>query len=64
MHKPESVQENETHKILWGFKIPADHLIPTRRQDLGLINKNKTCHHRLCHSSEPQIEKKRWRKVR
>ena len=37
MLKPESVQEKETHKILWDF----DHPIPARRPDLVLINKKK-----------------------
>ena len=27
MHKPESVLENETHKILWDFQIQTDHPI-------------------------------------
>ena len=30
MHKPESVQENETHKILRNFVIQKNHLIPTK----------------------------------
>ena len=34
MHKPESVLENETHKILWDFEIKADYLISTSRSDL------------------------------
>ena len=38
MHKTESVLENETHKILKDFGIHTDHLIPTRRSDLMLIN--------------------------
>ena len=43
-HKPESVLENETHKILWDFEIQTDHLITARRPDLVLINKKKrTC---------------------
>ena len=32
MHKPESAQKNETHKILWDFKIQTDLLFPTRNQ--------------------------------
>ena len=47
MHKPESVLENEMHKILWDFEIQMDHLISARRPDLVLIKKNKkkqTCH--------------------
>ena len=35
MHKPESIQVNEMHKILW------DHLILARRPDLVIINKKK-----------------------
>ena len=31
MHKSESVQENETHKILWSFEIQTDHFILARR---------------------------------
>ena len=43
-HKPESVLENEVHKILWDFEIQTDHLIPARRPDLVVINKKqKTC---------------------
>ena len=33
MHKPESVLEDETHKILGDFEIKTDHLIPVRRPD-------------------------------
>ena len=31
MYKPEFVQENETHKILWDFQIQTNPLIPARR---------------------------------
>ena len=41
MHKPESVLENETQKILWDFEILADHIILTRILDIGIINNNK-----------------------
>ena len=42
MHNPTSVLENDTHKPLWDFDIPADHLISARRSDLKIINeKNK-----------------------
>ena len=37
MHKPESSQENETHKILWDFEIESDPPISARRPDLVLI---------------------------
>ena len=39
--KPESVPENETHKILWNFEVQMDHLISARRPDLVLINQKK-----------------------
>ena len=38
MHKPESIQENETY-ISLAFCNTMDHLIPATRQDLVLINK-------------------------
>ena len=41
MHNPETVQENETRKILWDFKIQMDNPIPTRRADLVQINNKK-----------------------
>ena len=31
MHKPESVLENKTHKLLWDFEIQTDHLISARQ---------------------------------
>ena len=44
MHNPESVLENETHKLLWNFKIETDHLISNRRPGLVIINRKKrTC---------------------
>ena len=42
MHNPESILENETHKILWNFEILTDHLTPAKRPDLMIINKKKT----------------------
>ena len=44
MHNPAPVLENDTHKLLWGFIIQTDHLIPARRPDLIIINKRK----RIC----------------
>ena len=40
MHNPESVLENETHKLVWDFDIQTDHLISARRPDLIIINNN------------------------
>ena len=46
MHKLESVQEHEVHKIRWDFKMQTNHWILNRRQDQVLINKKKkSCHH-------------------
>ena len=35
MQKPESILENEIHKILWDFEIQMDHLNPTRKPNLS-----------------------------
>ena len=43
-HNPESILENEMHKILWEFEIQMDHLILARRPDWGIVHKKKrTC---------------------
>ena len=41
MNNPESVLENETHKILLDFDIQTDQLISARWPDLVIANKNK-----------------------
>ena len=41
MHNTESVQENEAHKILWGFEKQTDHLISAKRPDLVIDKKKK-----------------------
>ena len=41
MHNPESVLENETHKLLLDFEIQMDHRISARRPDLMIINRKK-----------------------
>ena len=41
MHKPESVLENETHKILKDFEIQMNHLIMARRPDQAIVNKKE-----------------------
>ena len=41
MHRPESDQENETHKIHCDFEIERDHLFLASKQDVKLINRNK-----------------------
>ena len=39
MHKPETVLENETLKILWDFKIQTDHVIQAKRPNLVIVIK-------------------------
>ena len=39
MHNPESVLENETHKVLWDFETQMDHLIFARQPELVIVNK-------------------------
>ena len=41
MLNPESLMENETHKVLWDFEIKTDHLISARRIDLQIVNQKK-----------------------
>ena len=44
VHKPESIQENERHKIFWGFEIQTDNLIQLIRPDqVIIIKKKRTC---------------------
>ena len=45
--QPESVIENDSHKLLWDFEIQTDHLIQVRRPDLIIINTKKK---RICKS--------------
>ena len=44
MHKPESVPENESHKIFKAFEIQMDHLIPVRSPDQVLSNSKEISH--------------------
>ena len=41
MYNQESLLENKTHTILWGFEIKADHLFSARQPDLVIINKRE-----------------------
>ena len=45
MHNTESVLKNETHKLLWDFKIQTDHLISARQLDLVIVTKKKKKEH-------------------
>ena len=42
MHNPESVLENEAHKLHRDFDIQTDHQISARQPDQTIINKKKT----------------------
>ena len=39
MHNLESIQKNETHKVLWDFEIQTDHLILARWPGQVIVNK-------------------------
>ena len=41
MYNVVSVLVNDTHKLLWDFKIQADHLKSARRPDLTIVKKKK-----------------------
>ena len=45
MHSPESILENETHKLLWDYEIQTNHLFLTRRPDLLIVNKQRKREH-------------------
>ena len=71
MPNPESVEENEKHKILKGFETQTDHLISTRRPDLVIINKTEKrkkkrnlSNNELCRPGGSQSENKRKQKER
>ena len=61
-NKPESILENEMHKILWDFEKQADHLISARQPDLrDNQQKNESLlNSELCRPDRPQskIERK------
>ena len=41
MYNPESILENETHKLPWDFDIQKNHVISARRPHLVIINKKE-----------------------
>ena len=41
MQNPESVLDNEMHKLLWGVEWETDHQISVRRPDRMIANKKK-----------------------
>ena len=65
MHNPAPVLENDSHKLLWDFNIQTDHLIPARRPDLIIINKQKKRTCKIVDFAVPadhRIKKKEWEK--
>ena len=55
MHNPESLVENETHRILRNFEIQTDYPFPVR-SDIILINKKKITSRKLGFAGQT----KRW----
>ena len=41
MHNQKSVLENETHKIIWNFKIQTDYQISVRHPYIMIVNRKK-----------------------
>ena len=49
IYYPESILENDKHKLHWDFEIQTDHLRSPRRPDLIIINKKENLQNcRLC----------------
>ena len=67
MHKPESVPQNGTHKVLGDLEILIDHPIPVRRLDLVMIEKkDNLLYGRFCCPVEPEsgyLKKRKERQV-
>ena len=66
MHNPESVLENDTHKLFWD--IQTDHLISTRRPDLIIIikkkKKNRRKRKRTCKIVDFAVPADHWIKLK
>ena len=54
--EPESVPENEAHKIIWDFELQTDHVIPEQSKRI-----NKLC--RSCRSQSKNLRHRKERKV-
>ena len=59
MHNPEFVQENETQKLRWNFKIQMDILILTRRLKLLIFNNNKKRTNKIVDLAVPANHRKK-----
>ena len=65
MHKPESVLENERHKLLLDFEIQTDYPISDRQPDLVIIKKKENqVNNELCRPVWPQSKIERKQKER
>ena len=70
MHNPESIQENEMHKIHQDFELMTDPLILARRPDPVIINwkrkkkkkEENSSNSGLCHPGRQQSENQRKQK--
>ena len=62
MHKLESDPEDATYKILWNLEVQTNHLNPSRRPDLVIINKKKPYLPILCCLDGAESENQRKRK--
>ena len=54
MHKPESVLENDTHRILQVVHLQTDYLFPAKIPHQIVNKKYRTCG--LCHAGGPLSE--------
>ena len=66
MHNPESVLENEMHKVLRDFETQTDHQILARRPDLVIVKEKKEnlSKNELCCPGRPQSKIKRKKEER
>ena len=57
MHNPESVLENERHKLLWDFEIQTSHLLSS--QTTRPYNNHQKKKENLSNCGQSKIERKR-----
>ena len=63
MHNPESVLENETHKVLWDFEIQTDHITSARRPHPVIVKKKKK-KKRTCRIMNFTVRADHWVKLK
>ena len=59
MYNPETVLEDETHKLLWNFEIQTDHIILARRLNLVIVKTEKIENLPVDHSLKIKESEKR-----